>query len=129
MSEGTARNRHFAEQLARWRVDACLTQRQIAEHVGVTQQTVSDWERGVGLPHYTRLPALAGVLGLPLQTVLLTLHGQEVVGVGEDSDEVVLEALLRHDPEAHALVIGIARLLLDRARTVDQGPGEAGSAD
>ena len=61
MPEGATRNRHFAEQLVHWRADAYLTQRQIAEHVGVTQQTVSDWERGIGLPHNTRLPALAAL--------------------------------------------------------------------
>jgi transcriptional regulator with XRE-family HTH domain len=30
-----------------------LTQRQIAEVVGVTDQTVSNWERGVNLPRLT----------------------------------------------------------------------------
>ncbi|MDZ8263702.1 MULTISPECIES: helix-turn-helix transcriptional regulator [Nostoc] len=30
-----------------------LTQRQIAEAVGVTDQTVSNWERGVYLPRLT----------------------------------------------------------------------------
>lgn len=39
--------------LAKLRQRAGLTQRQLAETLGITVKTVSAWERGVGEPHMT----------------------------------------------------------------------------
>lgn len=40
-----------------------ITQQELADRVGVSQQTISSWERGVTTPGPQRLSALAAVLG------------------------------------------------------------------
>ena len=45
------------------RKKAALTQAELAEAVGVTQSTVSQWESGTAFPRADKLPKLAEVLG------------------------------------------------------------------
>lgn len=45
------------------RLAANLTQAKIAEFMGVTQSTVSQWEAGTAFPSAAKLPRLAEVLG------------------------------------------------------------------
>ena len=49
----------FAENLRKLRLSKKLTQEQVAEHLGVTVQTVSRWECGNALPDVLRLPEIA----------------------------------------------------------------------
>lgn len=42
-----------------------LTQVQLAAAVGVTQQLVSAWEKGIAAPAVDRRPRLARILGVP----------------------------------------------------------------
>ena len=44
---------------------AGITQTLIAETLGVSHPTVSDWVRGVKRPRPERVPALAKILGIP----------------------------------------------------------------
>ena len=107
----------FGESLRRWRNDAGLTQADLADALDITQQTVSDWERDVGLPHRSRAVDLERILGLEPRTVVLAIHDEidpgdvEVSALGAD-----LEELQRRDPEAYEHVMALARTLLVRAR-------------
>ncbi|OZI71009.1 helix-turn-helix domain-containing protein [Bordetella genomosp. 12] len=47
-----------------------LTQEQVAERLGVEQETISRFERGATLPPLNRLLDLTEVLGVPLDAVL-----------------------------------------------------------
>ena len=49
----------FSENLRKFRLSKKLTQEQVAEHLGVTVQTVSRWECGKALPDVLRLPEIA----------------------------------------------------------------------
>jgi transcriptional regulator with XRE-family HTH domain len=107
----------FGENLRRWRQDAGLTQADLADSLGLTQQTVSDWERDVGLPHRSRAIDLERVLGLEPRTVVLAIHDEidpgevEVSATGAD-----LEELQQRDPEGYEHVMALAHTLLVRAR-------------
>lgn len=107
----------FGENLRRWRQDAGLTQADLATSLSLTQQTVSDWERDVGLPHRSRAIDLEKVLGLEPRTVVLAIHDEldpddvEVSATGAD-----LEELQQRDPEGYEHVMALARTLLVRAR-------------
>lgn len=47
-----------------------LTQAELAEQLTVTDKAVSKWERGLGCPDVSVLPALSGVLGVNLEELL-----------------------------------------------------------
>ena len=107
----------FGQNLKRWRADSGLTQADLARTMGVTQQTVSDWERDLGLPHRSRAVDLERILGLEPRTVVLAIHDEldpsdvQVSASGADLDE-----LRERDPEAYEHVMALAHTLLVRAR-------------
>lgn len=55
---------------------ANLRQKQVAEHMGVLQSAVSNWETEAALPKARQLPILAEVLGCTID---------ELFGRGQDS--------------------------------------------
>ena len=50
-------------RIKKLREAAKLQQKQVAEHMGVLQSAVSNWETEVALPKARQLPQLAQVLG------------------------------------------------------------------
>ena len=68
-------NARFGAFVARLRKEKGLTQRQLAELVGVSDKAVSKWERGLSLPDISLLEPLAGTLGV---TVAELLHGERL---------------------------------------------------
>ncbi len=52
------------------RLQKNLTQKQVGAQLGVTEQAVSKWERGLGLPDISLCPALAEILGVYLMVIL-----------------------------------------------------------
>ena len=53
------------------RIENHLTQKQLAERIGVTDKAVSKWETGKGCPDISLLTELSGLFGVELQTLLL----------------------------------------------------------
>lgn len=51
------------------RVNAGLTQAQLAEKCGVSESSVFNWENGKSHPHIKRLPLLEKAYGIPLDYV------------------------------------------------------------
>jgi transcriptional regulator with XRE-family HTH domain len=47
-----------------------MTQEEIAEHLGITQQAVSKWFQGKGLPSQIHLVALSKLLQKDVETLL-----------------------------------------------------------
>lgn len=47
-----------------------ITQGTLANHLGITQQSVGKWERGEGLPDITLLPAIALYFGISVDELL-----------------------------------------------------------
>ena len=52
------------------RLERNMTQRMLANALGVTDRAVSKWERGLGCPDVSFLPALAQTLGIPMEGLL-----------------------------------------------------------
>lgn len=55
--------------MAAARVNAGLTQKQLASECGVAESTVINWEKGKSTPHIKRLPKLEKAYGIPLDYV------------------------------------------------------------
>ena len=63
------------------RTERQFTQSELAAQLGVTDQAVSKWERGLGCPDVALLPGLAHALGVPVEELLSgTLHEREPDG-------------------------------------------------
>lgn len=67
----------LSDQLRDWRTAAGLLQGAAAAAIGVTQQTVSDWERGESRPDLRRASAIDAVYGLVEGTVLHAMAARE----------------------------------------------------
>lgn len=58
-------------QLIRSLRTACgMTQLQLAERLHISDKTVSKWERGLGCPEVSLLPAIADVFGINMESLL-----------------------------------------------------------
>lgn len=67
--------------IARLRQKKGLTQTELAERLYVSNKTVSKWERGLGYPEITQLPALAHLLGTTVDHLLMgERHGIALAG-------------------------------------------------
>lgn len=52
------------------RAEKKMTQRQLAERMGITEQAVSKWERGLGSPDISLLSDLSEILGVNIEKIL-----------------------------------------------------------
>ena len=55
--------------MAAARINAGLTQKELAEACEVSESTIINWENGKALPHIKRLPKLEKAYGIPLDYV------------------------------------------------------------
>ena len=68
--------------MKRLRTEQCMTQKNIAEKLGITEQAVSKWERGLGLPDIQLLFALAEIFGVGADVILRgDLEEKDDIGV------------------------------------------------
>ena len=56
--------------IRRLRQERGLTQRQLAERMGISDKTVSKWERGMGCPDLSLLPELSDIFRVDLDQLL-----------------------------------------------------------
>lgn len=60
---------HIKISMAAARVNAGITQKQLADHCGVSETTVINWENGKRLPRIDMLPVLEKAYGIPIDYV------------------------------------------------------------
>lgn len=75
---------YLSENIKRLRLEKGLTQETLSEFLGVTSQSVSNWERGESYPDITMLPEIAGFFKVSVD---------EILGVNraEEEEEIVKE--------------------------------------
>ena len=71
----------IGKYIAQKRKDLGLTQREIAEQLGMSDKSVSKWERGVCLPEVSVYMELCRILGISLNEFI----------AGEDIEQVELQ--------------------------------------
>ena len=116
-----------------------LTQKQLADAVGVTPQAVSKWETDESCPDITALPLLAGVLGVSVDTLLGGEGAAEVkTGIVRDAGEAAREDEKKNKPykwdwnagKTAGIIFGIfilfAGVLLILMKTKPEWFGEVG---
>lgn len=74
-------NEKIGTLIRRLRREQGLTQRGLAEQLGLSDKAVSKWERGLGCPEVSFLPRLSGIFGVDLERMLRgDLTPNELVG-------------------------------------------------
>ena len=61
---------YLGENIKRLRLEKGLTQETLSEFLGVTSQSVSNWERGESYPDITMLPEIAGFFKVSVDELL-----------------------------------------------------------
>ena len=85
--------------IRRLRQERGMTQRQLAERMGISDKTVSKWERGMGCPDLSLLPDLSNIFHVGLDQLL----------TGENPEWLVpfLPALVSMAAETAVLILGV----------------------
>jgi len=95
-----------------------LTQKELAARLNVTEQAVSKWERGLGLPEIATWPDLSDALGVRIDELIngeCDAEGAAVAGPASDLVEKTVAASIcevRRQRRAKRIVIGLASLAI-----------------
>lgn len=86
---------NLGEYIAQLRKEKGLTQRELAEHLNVTDKTVSHWERGESSPDISALPILADIFGITVDELLkgerrAQKQATSIAYIGEPPENFVL---------------------------------------
>ena len=100
----------LADNIRKLRTDADLTQAKLAEMVGVTRATVTQWETGWSQPRMGASEKLADVFGVPMAKVPLvgnTHAGKPCLpeALDEFPEVLVPQFLLDRDPGSYGLEV------------------------
>jgi transcriptional regulator with XRE-family HTH domain len=109
----------FAQILRRRRKELRLTQREIAETLGIRDVNVSDWENGRGMPEASRLPALARRLEMSVSELMGDMRpamGGKAAAIPANDQPAAIE--VRSAPQLQWVNEDEARLL-SNYRTAD----------
>ena len=110
MNESTS----IGARIAARRKQLGLTQRELAEQMGVTDKAVSKWERDLARPDVQSLPHLADILGLSIETLMDDTPPAMTPSKKNDAPKT-----LRRVFRGIALAMGIAVVVLSQLHELD----------
>lgn len=113
--------------IARRRRMCGLTQAALAEHLGITQDSLSRMEKGVMTPKFSRLPELARCLDCRVADLF-----REACDERDDWEAAIAEELRDLEPDESELVLTIVREMtraLRRLREQRRGDGTFDSGE
>ena len=91
--------------IAAMRKEQSLTQRQLADKLGISDKTVSKWETGNGMPEVSLMLPLCEALHI---TVNELLHGQRLTDSDykEKAEEVIMDLIKERTESKKKLILG-----------------------
>lgn len=122
---------YLAENIKKYRILKNFTQEDLAEHLGITPQSVSKWERGESYPDITLLPALANIFETSIDLLVgmdairakkmrFEIHKKAVDHQRKEeyemAEKVYRDALLIH-PNKPGMILGLASTLALKGET------------
>ena len=85
-----------------------LTQRQLADMLGVTDKAVSKWERDIAFPDTANIPRLAEILGVSLEDLM---NAKAKPAAGHRGANYALKLALKAVPLAMGIAVIVTSLL------------------
>ena len=101
-------NHSMGEIISTLRKEKGMTQKDIADNLGITDKAVSKWERDIAFPDTATIPRLAEVLGVSVEALLQAKAAQ--VSAGGKADKI-LDLVLRAVPLAMGVAVVVTSVL------------------
>ena len=96
----------FAHNLAHYRTQKGLVQKELAERLNVSKATISSWESGIYSPKLSTLPEICDALDISLADLLGI---DQIIIEGCTKDEAVLIEGCRAHPELQRAVLALLK--------------------
>lgn len=98
----------IGEFISKLRQERNLTQKELADKIGVTDKAISKWERGKGLPDITLLEPLAKALDVSVAELL----GGEIIADNDkqQTNDAIIQAL-EHYKRGQRRIVGILSII------------------
>ena len=101
-------NHSMGEIISTLRKEKGMTQKDIADKLGITDKAVSKWERDIAFPDTATIPRLAEVLGVSVEELLQAKAAP--VSAGGKADKI-LDLVLRAVPLARGVAVVVTSVL------------------
>lgn len=101
-------NHSMGEIISTLRKEKGMTQKDIADRLGITDKAVSKWERDIAFPDTATIPKLAEVLGVSVEE-LLQAKTAPVSAAGKA--DKILDLVLRAVPLAMGVAVVVTSVL------------------
>ena len=101
-------NQSMGESISTLRKEKGMTQKDLADMLGITDQAVSKWERNVAYPDTATIPALAEILGVSVEELLNAKAAPAPASKGADD---VLNLVLKAVPLAMGVAVVVTSVL------------------
>ena len=118
-------NINISENIKNLRKRKDITQEELAEHLGISFQSISKWERGEGFPDITMLPDLAEYFNVSIDELLGAnkIYGGDIYDIYKQAHELetngnydaaveLLKDTLKKEPYHYDLTAKLASVLL-----------------
>ena len=100
----------MGEKIASLRKAAGMTQRQLADRMGVTDKAVSKWERNLSCPDIESIPLLAEIFGISADELINT----KAAGTPSEKDKIT-DIVFKAVP----LAMGVGLVVLAFMKSID----------
>lgn len=102
--EGTS----MGEMIAAIRKEKGMTQKELADQLGITDKAVSKWERNIAYPDTATIPKLAQLLGIPVEDLL---QAKSTAGAAVKPASPLINLILKAVPMAMGIAVVVTSLL------------------
>lgn len=97
-------NKSMGEIISTLRKEKGMTQKDLADRLGITDKAVSKWERDIAFPDTATIPKLAGLLGISVEDLLQAKAAP--APSGKDFAHIV-QLILRAVPLAMGVAVAV----------------------
>ena len=101
-------NTSMGEIISTLRKEKGMTQKELADKLGITDKAVSKWERDVSFPDTATIPKLAEILGVSVEELM----NVKIAPVSERKDaENIVTLILKVIPVAMGVAVAVLSIL------------------
>lgn len=101
-------NKSMGEIISTLRKEKGMTQKDIADQLGITDKAVSKWERDIAFPDTATIPKLAEILGVSVEDLLQAKAAP--VAAGGHADQII-HLILKAVPLAMGVAVVVTSVL------------------